>query len=55
MRPQCPWCASPATDEEDPDLTTLCDSHAAEYEGLSLHQADRRDRIEYAEWLDSIH
>ncbi|MEV6071966.1 hypothetical protein AB0L82_35960 [Nocardia sp. NPDC052001] len=50
MPTSCPWCTRPATDEDhDPDPDHLCPTHAAEYDGLSLIQAQRRDAIEYAE------
>ncbi|GAB2554803.1 hypothetical protein [Nocardia heshunensis] len=40
-------------DDPDPDL--LCGSHYAEFEGSSVAQIERRDRIDYAEWFDATH
>lgn len=53
MKNRCEWCRNPdADDANNPEL--LCDDHAAEYEGVSVDQLHSRDRIQYAEYLDSI-
>lgn len=46
---KCPWCKNPNSAEDSPNL---CAMHAAESEGLSVEQYERRDREQYAEWLD---
>lgn len=38
----CPWCG-PVVDSE-PDPTTLCRTHAAEYFGLTVAELDRADQ-----------
>ncbi|WP_157574034.1 hypothetical protein [Nocardia jejuensis] len=53
MATRCPWCLDTADD--DPDADRLCDLHQAEYDGLSPHQAQRRDAIEYQEQHDITH
>lgn len=53
MNSKCEWCLNPNADEADsPEL--LCDDHAAEFEGISVDQLHTRDRVQYAEYLDSI-
>lgn len=46
----CAWCNG--SDDEYPEF--LCLLHAAEYEGLSVDQYEKRDRIQYAEYLDTL-
>jgi hypothetical protein len=49
---KCPWCNG--SDNDDPDPSTLCRTHEAEYEGLSVAELDRRDDeqgAEYREWV----
>ncbi len=49
----CEWCRNPdAEDVEDP--FKLCPMHSAEYEGVSLDYAERRDAGQYAEYLDTL-
>lgn len=50
MMRMCTWCLDP--DSEDVD-DTLCYMHQAELEGLTVSDLDDRDRIHYAEWLDT--
>lgn len=45
----CPWCADPDSTDDSPDPRLLCHTHLAEFEGLSVDQMDRRDRIQAAE------
>jgi len=52
MNTRCPWCRTPVTDE-DPDPDTLCRSHLAELEGLSVSELDRMESEQYAEEADS--
>ncbi len=53
MAIKCEWCADPNADEPD-NIDDLCDDHAAEYEGITVDQLHRREKIQTAEWLDSI-
>ena len=48
---RCSWCKNPNTEIND---GTLCRSHLAEAEGITEDQADRRDAIQHAEWLDTL-
>jgi len=48
----CLWCLGSDDDYVDPE--TLCRTHLAEYEGLSVDQMERRDAeqdAEYREWV----
>lgn len=49
----CEWCRNPNAEDADRPWD-LCDDHAAEYEGISVDQLQTRDRVQYAEYLDSI-
>lgn len=50
---RCEWCVNPnADDVNNPD--TLCVDHAAEYEGITADSSQRRDAIQYAEYLDTL-
>lgn len=51
MKKVCGWCVDP--NAEDVDENT-CDLHIAEAEGISVSQLESRDRIQYAEWRDSL-
>lgn len=46
----CSWCVNPLAEDND---GTLCRMHEAENEGVSVASLDRRDAIQYAEWLDT--
>jgi len=49
---RCEWCRNfDAEDAENPE--DLCRTHQAEWEGLSLSELERRDREQYAEWMDT--
>lgn len=52
---KCEWCLNPDSTNDEPDTEELCTDHLAEYEGLSVYQMERRDREQYAEWLDATH
>ena len=52
MATRCEWCQG--TDTEYPDLDTLCEIHQAEYEGMSVDMLRERDRVQLAEWLDTL-
>ncbi len=48
----CEWCAGAQDDPQDPEA--LCETHLAEYEGLSVHAMRHRDaerHAGYAEWV----
>ncbi|MBL1080260.1 hypothetical protein JK358_38280 [Nocardia sp. 2] len=53
MSDSCPWCLDPHADD-DTDTSLLCLTHAAEFEGLSVEQFERRDREEYEEFRAAI-
>lgn len=53
MAIKCEWCRNPNADDAANPFD-LCDSHAAEYEGISVSELYRRDREQYAEWLDTL-
>lgn len=48
----CEWCRNPDAEDAD-DPFWLCDAHAAEYEGLTVAELERRDREQYAEEADA--
>lgn len=47
----CAWCANPNAEGWD---ESLCLDHQAEYEGVTVDQLERRDRDQYAEYLDTL-
>lgn len=47
---KCSWCTNPNAEVVD---DTLCRSHQAEAEGITEGQLDKRDSIEYAEYMDT--
>ena len=49
----CLWCRVPDSEDID-DPSTLCLDHEAEYEGLSVDQLRRRNREEWAEYMDHV-
>ena len=48
---RCSWCKDPNAEIND---GTLCSSHRAEAEGITEDQADKRDAVQFAEWLDTL-
>lgn len=50
MAARCPWCAGSYSDDDDPE--TLCRTHLAEYEGLSVAELDRMEAEQAAEYYD---
>jgi len=47
----CLWCKDENADYND---GTLCLMHQAENEGMSIASIEKRDRIQYAEYLDTL-
>jgi len=48
---KCCWCVDPNA-EEPSDPTTLCDAHAAEYDGVTEVQYDRE--ADYWKYSDRL-
>lgn len=48
---RCTWCVDPNAEDND---GTLCRMHEAEAEGFTEDALERRDAIQYAEYLDTL-
>lgn len=44
---KCEWCNG--SDNDEPNTNTLCRSHLAEYEGLSVYELDRMESEQASE------
>lgn len=47
----CTWCKNPNAEDND---GTLCPSHLAECCGYTVDSMERGERIQYAEYLDTL-